>query len=160
MRRFFILMLFPWTQVVLLNLTFKLAMRFKVFALNWKNWREIFDYTPTFFVKCAISGAIDGFIGNVHVYISTACSSLFWIQAYQICYDQTIPSKVLANFQTGSRKWNFLSVYHTNYNHRLPVNCVTDLAYSPTLYHISIRVDIWFLFSLQVWNRRCSWWAI
>src|SRR6218665_1845971 len=48
---FFTLMLSPWTQIVLLNLTFKLALRFKIFASNLYNWSEIFEYTPTFFVK-------------------------------------------------------------------------------------------------------------
>jgi len=43
----------PWTQIVLLNLTFKLALRFKVLAYNLSNWSEIFEYTPTFFFENA-----------------------------------------------------------------------------------------------------------
>jgi len=48
---FLISMLSPWAQIVLLNLTFKLALRFKIIPSNWNNWSEIFEYTPTFFVK-------------------------------------------------------------------------------------------------------------
>ena len=71
---FFILMLSPRTHIVLLNLAIKLALWLKVFASNWNNWSQIFEYNPTFLWKWRHWWV---FTGNI--YISITCSSLFRI---------------------------------------------------------------------------------
>ena len=79
----FYLNLFPLTQIALLNLAFKVLLEIKLFAFILNNWNNIFEHTPKFLWKCAISDASYDFVENIYISnISRICISSFWIQAY------------------------------------------------------------------------------
>ena len=168
---FSIWMFSPWIQIVLQNLIFKLILIFTLFASIWNDCSKIFEHTPIFLWKCAISDVINGFMRNIYIDITCTCRSSLWIQAYQIYWNRTISSKVIAVYIFRIGRWGFVhphlifyptafpsykiwSLENLNFPHSGPkMDCDTlrrQAMYGPCTVHL-MRFLAYYVFS---YNRR------